>query len=223
MSEPIQSIAQNNYILQAPPDSSYMNVSGLEYDGDKISGYAGSAFKAGDTLPESVSAATDYVTATSGNINDTISAVTTNSGTWGGSALPISAGPGIKVDLVDNTLVFSNDETVLADNIDNAATAFTLSEKAGNFDRLRLYSTKGPICEISASDTYLTWAASWIDGTANGLLNRVYQARSNDGISWSGGRVYGYHGNGSTATTNDYGDSGWYLETKKIVGINRKN
>ena len=47
MSEPIQSIAQNNYILSNDrPDTMY--TSELEYDGDKISGYAGSAF-AGDT------------------------------------------------------------------------------------------------------------------------------------------------------------------------------
>jgi len=32
----------------------YMQTSGLEYDGDKISGYMGSAFKAGDELPSGV-------------------------------------------------------------------------------------------------------------------------------------------------------------------------
>ena len=114
------------------------------------------------------------------------------------------------------------DETVLADNISNAATAFTLSEKPSNFERLRIYSTKGPICETSASDTYLTWAASWIDSSTNNMLNRVYQARSNNGTSWSGGRVYGYHMNDNNTITGDYGSSGWYLETYKIVGINRK-
>ena len=40
----IQSISQNNYILQAPPPSATMFTTALEYDGDKISGYAGSAF-----------------------------------------------------------------------------------------------------------------------------------------------------------------------------------
>ena len=34
--------------------SGYMATSGLEYDGDKISGYMGSAFKAGDEVPEGV-------------------------------------------------------------------------------------------------------------------------------------------------------------------------
>lgn len=34
--------------------SGYMQTSGLEYDGDKISGYMGSAFKAGDELPSGV-------------------------------------------------------------------------------------------------------------------------------------------------------------------------
>ena len=58
-------------------------------------------------MPESVSAATDYVTATSGDINDTINNVSANSGTWGGSALPISAGPGIGLSMVDGVLVIS--------------------------------------------------------------------------------------------------------------------
>lgn len=109
MSEEIQAIATNNYLLATPIGSGYMETSALEYDGDKISGYAGSAFKAGDELPESVSAATDYVTATSANIDSTIDNVSANSGAWGGSALPISAGPGIKFEMVDDTLVASND------------------------------------------------------------------------------------------------------------------
>lgn len=38
---------------------------------------------------------------------DVIDAVTANSGTWGGSALPISAGPGIGLSMVDGILVIS--------------------------------------------------------------------------------------------------------------------
>ncbi len=62
-----------------------MVESGLEYDNTKISGYSGSAFK--DV------ALTDVVTA--------------NSGAWGGSALPISAGPGIGLSMVNGVLVIS--------------------------------------------------------------------------------------------------------------------
>ena len=58
----------------------------------------------GGEIPESVSAATDYVNATSGNINDTINNVTTNSGAWGGAALPISARDGIDLEINNNIL-----------------------------------------------------------------------------------------------------------------------
>ena len=160
MSEPIQSIVQNNYILQAPPPTATMFTTELEYDGDKISGYGGSAFKSGDEFPVSADEAIQYVQTNSGTINDTVTSyktnsgtfltahqaisaeewndcydnVNTNSGAWGGSALPISAGPGIKVNLVDNTLVFSNDETLLwsGDEIGSAFT-ITANEPPTNF------------------------------------------------------------------------------------------
>lgn len=66
--------------------------------------------------------------------------VQTNSGAWGGSALPISAGNGIKVNLVDNTLVFSNDETVLWEGTISAnGSTGQLSEDVANFNRVGFY------------------------------------------------------------------------------------
>lgn len=82
----------------------------LEYDANTyaITAIAGSAIGGqGGELPESVSAATDYVTANSANIDATVSNVSANSGAWGGSALPISAGPGIGLSIVDGVLVIS--------------------------------------------------------------------------------------------------------------------
>ena len=112
-------------------------------------------------------------------------------------------------------------ETVLADNIPNDSTSFTLSEKPSNFERIRIYSTKGPICEVQPSDSFLTWACSWSVNNGN-MFNRVYQVSSSNGLSWTVGRVYGYHMAENSTIVGDYGASGWYLETKKIVGINRK-
>ena len=75
-----------------------MNESAFEYDtGNKISGYNGSAFAGGSEIPTAVSG---YWQAAS----DTVCA---NSGAWGGSALPISAGPGISLSMVDGVLVIS--------------------------------------------------------------------------------------------------------------------
>jgi len=140
MSEPIQAIATNNYLLATPIGSGYMETSALEYDGDKISGYAGSAFKAGDEFPQSATDAIGYVTATSANIDSTIDNVSANSGAWGGSALPISAGPGIKFEIVNDTLVASVDETVLySGNLTGNGATAQLSEPIQNFERIKVY------------------------------------------------------------------------------------
>ena len=81
----------------------------LEYDANTsaITAIAGSAIggQGGGELPESVSAATDYVTANSANIDATVSNVSANSGAWGGSALPISAGQGVNLSVSDDKLV----------------------------------------------------------------------------------------------------------------------
>ena len=83
----------------------------LEYDAETsaITAIAGSAIGGqgggGGELPEAVSAATDYVTANSANIDATISNVSANSGAWGGSALPISGGQGVGLSVSDDKLV----------------------------------------------------------------------------------------------------------------------
>ena len=175
-----------------------MVESGLEYDNTEISGYSGSAFK--DV------ALTNTVTA--------------NSGAWGGSALPVSAGPGVKISLQNDTLVFETDETILASGIANDATAFTLSEEAGNFERLRLYDTYGNIVEVAGDNSRLTWV---FDRTnANGTrMNRCYTISSTDGIQWNEVNVYGWNQTAYTGELSLNGGTDWYLETYKVVGINR--
>ena len=137
----------------------------------------------------------------------------------------VVAGPGIVIDNPDgNTLRISAEadaETVLADNINNDATSFTLSEKPSNFERIRIYSSKGPICEIQSSDSYLTWHCGWIDGATGYANYRIYQATSSNGTNWSGGKVYGFSMTNNSTLAGGYGASGWYLETKKIVGVHR--
>lgn len=54
-----------------------------------------------------------------------------------GSALPISAGPGIKLEMVNNTLVASNDETLLwSGNAGFGEMPITLSESMNNFENI---------------------------------------------------------------------------------------
>ena len=78
--------------------------------------------------------------------NSNYDTVNTNSGVWGGSALNISAGEGVKVTLVNNNnLVFSTDETVLWSGssaltaINGSANGINLSESPFNFERVAVY------------------------------------------------------------------------------------
>ena len=91
-----------------------------EYDNtNKISAINGSAIAAGDEFPSSANeaitayqnASATYLTAhqaiSADEWNDCYDNVNTNSGAWGGQQLPISAGPGISLQLIDNVLVIS--------------------------------------------------------------------------------------------------------------------
>jgi hypothetical protein len=151
--------------------------------------------------------------------NDCYDNVNTNSGAWGGSALPISAGPGIKVNLVDNTLVFSNDETVLYETTANNSVV-TASESVYNFDIARFYMKDDnrdyaiidlPAC-ISANraGNYMPFGIDSGDTT-----RLVYVQNNGDGVTWS---ADGKQKINSTA----YSQIGiGYVFIKKIVGINR--
>lgn len=94
MSEPIQAIATNNYLLTTTVGSGYMETSELEYDGDKISGYAGSAFKAGDTY-----SAGDNISIANNEISVT--------GTEDLTLMPIVAGNGINIVVSGGAIVIS--------------------------------------------------------------------------------------------------------------------
>ena len=135
-------------------------------ENDKINSINNSAIAGGGGGNPEVEA---YVTSNSGSIDETVSTyqtnsgnylqasdisaaewndcydnVSTNSGVWGGSALPISAGHGVKLEVVNNTLVVSNDETLLWETTAyNGASAFTLSEPYTNFDRLGIFVARG--------------------------------------------------------------------------------
>lgn len=101
-----QTTAEMTAYLTAVPDT-YLQNTDLTITDGKVTEISGVPLSAGGELPAVVSAATDYVTANSANIDATVSNVSANSGAWGGSALPISAGNGIGLELVDGVLVIS--------------------------------------------------------------------------------------------------------------------
>ena len=177
----------------------------LEYDAETsaITAIAGSAIGGGSELPEGVSAATDYVTANSANIDATVSNVSANSGAWGGSALPISAGPGIKFEMVDNTLVASTQGPIL-DKITIAGTwnghevkqmlQSGIFETNVNSDVIPVNSAYSAASSkwIDPANSYIQYGSTsnilpstWVLGVTSrlgslSLLNGIVKVRSND-------------------------------------------
>lgn len=207
----IQAISQNNYILQGP---------------------------GGGEIPESVSAATDYVTATSGDINSTIDNVSANSGVWGGSALPISAGPGVKFELVNNTLVASTDETVLFSGSNSYGYGtINLSESLKNFKRIKVLATRAYTADGNTPNYSGPWSEFECEGIANttaawGAVTPViyevpywkfstFTANSTfTTLTWYEGgyiKVTNPNERGTGSTWNDGKSCG----IKEVIGINR--
>jgi hypothetical protein len=240
MSE-IQSIATNNYILQAPPPTATMFTTELEYDGDKISGYAGSAFKAGTDLEFGYTDADTISSINNSALTDVSlnNIVQTNSGVWGGSALPISAGPGIDVQLENNILVFSAvpNETVIYTNIVPSNT-LVFSEPCTNFERIRLElssyqeTTTCNYYEIKPNADKLTYFSNTFVSNATYPLQILgCQFTGTDGITYTNTTaVRVCFSTESDHTVGSYGTQGSSIETDsnrdagfitKVIGINR--
>lgn len=197
-----------------------MNESAFEYDtGNKISGYNGSAFAGGSEIP----------TAVSGYWQSASDTVCANSGVWGGSALPISAGPGVKLEMVNYTLVASTDETVLWEG-----TAFTptgsenpmlataaLSESIANFDKIRL-DFSGGFCFTDSvllahpATSNLCYLMVKKEQTNNDTYIGTHYKFSDD-TTLSGFCSYGATQNVNAMNGGYWGYGGVY----RVVGINR--
>jgi hypothetical protein len=69
-------------------------------------------------------------------VSSTIDTVSAQSANWGGSALALSAGPGVSLTKSGNTLIAGLDETVLWSNA-SGSSSIALSEPITNFERCR--------------------------------------------------------------------------------------
>lgn len=181
-------------------------ASGLEYDNIEISGYSGSAFK-DVALSETVA---------------------TNSGAWGGNALPISAGPGIKVELTDGKLLFSTDETVLWEDVNGktpSATGdfpITLTESISNFKTVKFYWQT-----FNVNYQNHTVSEKMTDLTSFTLEGFIYNP-SNVGtfsiiwvLSASGTTLNHTICQYNNWTNNNVQSGGGFVRLFKVVGINR--
>lgn len=77
--------------------------------------------------------------ALSADVSGTVDLVSTQSANWGGSALALSAGPGVKLEKVGDTLVASTDETLLWSGAITSNQTAALSESIANFRSVKVY------------------------------------------------------------------------------------
>jgi len=137
--------------------------------------------------------------------------------------LPISAGPGINVALVDNTLVFSADynETVLFDGVISSNETAMLSEPASAFERIKVYG----YLDSDLENQYYPWYTECT--TTSGYIRAG--AWTNDPfymncfcfiINPSGGFI------NATGCKCAFGQTAWNVidnwATTKVIGVNRK-
>ena len=157
--------------------------------------------------------------------------VSTQSANWGGSALALSAGPGIRFDKVDNTLVASVDETVLwTGAINTTAQAAAFSEATNHFEKVRVYiqafGTTDQSTEIhDLSLVYRTGnnndALSYIQGVER---HSNVTTQSTIYIHFTGSYGVGAKlENGSKWVGSSYteGISSYPFKLVKVVGVNR--
>lgn len=169
--------------------------------------------------------------ALSADVSGTVDLVSTQSANWGGSALALSAGPGVKLEKSGNVLVASTDETLLWNNTEGKLTKdltfpLALSETITNFKRVKF---------LYGGDSYMQ-NAHWIEFEATDnnpytLYDFRCDGPSTTDIFW---RLAKFNINGTAVTNtynstinlntafagNGYNASG-YNYLVQIVGINR--
>lgn len=190
-----------------------------------VSGIASSYAESAVSSKADSSALSSY--ALSADVSGTVDLVSTQSANWGGSALALSAGPGVKFEKSGNVLVASTDETVLWSNNNGAAT-FTASEVVTNFERIAVYVTDNPSSEsiqrveIPMMGDNLTapkfslvsqWDSSWR------VLMWWVKLTSSDMMSFSISSA-GYAGALANSSWSN-GNEPNYFRFYKVVGINR--
>lgn len=229
-------IWNDRYILQAPPPASTMFTTELEYDGDKISGYAGSAFKAGTDLEFGYDSADNISAINNSAISTTPSQklylqspLTT--GTSGTSAY-------IGILSADLAKMMGVDETVLWEgngpSVSNKTQDFVLNESYENFSKLQIWWGNQPgtnnrgtvITNYPVDNTTNAWQG--INACSDSVNHLALKMCFLSAVSNTELTAYTYRQAAiNTATTANFtlGTPKQYYECYplKIIGIGRKN
>lgn len=165
--------------------------------------------------------------ALSADVSGTVDLVSAQSANWGGSALALSAGPGVKLEKVGNTLVASTDETVLWSGfVKSTGSAYDLFESMANFERVKF------VCSINSANHQRGSLVTEYDITLNDTTPRYFypECRNIAANTFTSNIIYVSASdtqwsllNGvkyvNTAITTGVGTYDFYMN--KIIGINR--
>lgn len=158
--------------------------------------------------------------ALSSDVSATVGLVGTQSANWGGSALALSAGPGVSLTKSGNTLIAGLDETVLwSGNLNTTADKITLSEPFENFAAIDIYwrSYQRYYVNRLQSISKLQIGQVYCDGNYPQITTIFYDG-AYSGTEFTFGSMYHQ---AVTAASNTKSTDFENIGIKKIVGINR--
>ena len=190
-------------------------------------------------IPTSMSSDFQQVTgmssyALSSDVSSTVDLVSTQSANWGGSALQLSAGPGVKLEKSGNVLVASTDETVLWSSsgysVGDTMQTYNLSGNPSDFEEIQVYGQR----PLGATDTmgafdfrfqpaYLNANSvskicvplAFVAGDSKTPYIGAYSVIGINTTSWHDGFTWQYQ------PTTSYQGTAYIAHIHKIVGINR--
>jgi hypothetical protein len=214
-------------IASSYAESAVSSVSGNYYSTSNPSSFVpASAISAESAVWNSASAISSY--ALSADVSGTVDLVSTQSANWGGSALALSAGPGVKLELSGSTLVASTDETVLWSGSEwvSASPTISLSGSVSSYERIGIYAggyadtnqQDFKMLHLSAEDSS-NGAALNIQGMASDYtlvrfnVGLVFPSANGSALRFVGFRQFNV---GTTVYTANSPS-----KVRKIVGVNR--
>ena len=205
---------------------------------DRINSINNSALAGGGDVPEGTMVESNLEYNSQGYINGyngsavadqtLTNIVSSNSAAWGGSAIPVSAGEGVKIDYTNGVLVFKQDRTQLYSGT-TQVTGFTASEPLTNFERVEFVVSPDPYSEGPSIITYpmtyqntarvnLGWVGNF-NGWRNISWNYLFNTNDMTVFTSVSGSYFGLQANGTTAAGVWNSDALLLLE---VNGINRK-
>lgn len=167
------------------------------------------------------SIASSYAQDVSAAVSGTVDTVSAQSANWGGSALALSAGPGVKLEKVGDTLVVSTDETLLWSGEMSVGDTAEMAAPLSSFERVKITwrdwsAYRGfHVSEVDTLTTMYSLVGTWYGNSTGISIFRLNVSASPNysKIAFANGIFAHLTGSDYTAATNSL--------ITKVVGVNR--